>query len=173
LFQAYSDRSSYPWEPYGRFYDWTAVDRYYRQREFAKALHLLRALVRGERTASQLAMTYQWIGWCCVELKRYETAERAFSQAIGYEPDKPLSFNYRGWIREITQQHEKARTDYEQALRLDAGNVYARSACKRLEMVRTTPAPPPDRAAKTTPAPAPDRDKTSPLDELLRGAVEN
>nr|VFK79017.1 MAG: Tetratricopeptide repeat-containing protein [Candidatus Kentron sp. SD] len=74
-------------------------------------------------------------------LGRYRQAQKIFDEAIAREPEFANTWANRGILHDRMGQHEKALSDYEQALRLDPSTADGPHWITRFLRLQATPPP--------------------------------
>ena len=58
----FTDKTAYPWRPYARDYDWATFDRYWRQKQYEKAIELLGQMCAESEGLPDHAEVHLWAG---------------------------------------------------------------------------------------------------------------
>jgi tetratricopeptide (TPR) repeat protein len=125
VFDQCTDRSRYPWLPYGRYYDWIMAQHCVGKKEYAEARRLLESVVERQIRPWRKAMTYHWIGHCHAAEGDFAAAEKAYSQAIHFDAANADHYVGRASVRSHVGDLEGAQDDIEAALRRDQTNKHA------------------------------------------------
>lgn len=115
----FTDRSEYPWRPYGRTYDWAAVHRYWHDSPTEKTEKLLREMLAEPGYEDEQSDVWFWIGRCRARLGKPTEAVAAFSESIHLEPHDPATYRARAEQYEKLGEHAKAQADTAKAKELD------------------------------------------------------
>jgi tetratricopeptide (TPR) repeat protein len=126
LFGMYTDRSQYPWIPYGRWYDWCTARRCFLRGEYAEARRLMESVAQRQIDPVRKAESHYWAGRCCDEQCDYRAAERAYAQAIRLQPNNSRYHTGRARARTYLEKFEEALADIEKAVQLDPADDYAK-----------------------------------------------
>jgi tetratricopeptide (TPR) repeat protein len=122
VLQRFADKTTYPWQPYGRTYDWATVHRQWRQGKVSRTLRLL-ARMRDEKGYEEdLSEVQYWIGRCLARLHKQTRALASFSEAIRLDPDSADAYQARGELYQALGQPSKAAADLAKAKELSADN---------------------------------------------------
>jgi tetratricopeptide (TPR) repeat protein len=115
----FTDKSEYPWRPYGRTYDWAAVHRRWRGGEFEKVQKLLQEMQAEEGYEEEEADVSYWIGRCLARLNKPAEAVAAFSEALRLAPDNAPAYRARGEQYQKLGEKDKAEADLAKAKGLE------------------------------------------------------
>lgn len=122
VLKGFTDRSTYPWNPYGRTYDWAAVLRHWRQNRIRRATRLLEQMQKEKGYEEDRADVQYWIGRCLVRLDEPAEAIVAFTEAIRLDPANAAAYQARGQVYEKLGEKSKAQADFDKAKQLEAGD---------------------------------------------------
>lgn len=118
----FTDKSTYPWQPYGRTYDWATVHRQWRASRFGRVLHLLQRMRDEKGYEDDQADVQYWIGRCLARLNKPDEAITAFSESIRLDPHSATAHQARGQVYHKLGQQAKADADFAKARQLRAAN---------------------------------------------------
>jgi len=119
--QAFTDKSSYPWRPYARQYDWMTLQTLVRGGNFKKALALLGQMETEKVYTADVADLYVWMGRCHLELGKPALAVEALGKSIGRDSRKAQAYQLRGEAFQKLGERAKAAADFAKAKELSAG----------------------------------------------------
>jgi len=119
--QAFTDKSSYPWRPYSRQYDWMTLQRLVRGGDFKKALALLGQMETEKVYTADVADLYCLMGRCHLELGKPALAVEALGKSLSRDPRKAEAYQLRGEAFQRLGQQAKAAADFAKAKELGAG----------------------------------------------------
>jgi tetratricopeptide (TPR) repeat protein len=118
--KGFPDKSTYPWQPYGRAYDWATVHRHWRHGRFDGALRLLERMRDEKGYEEDRADVQYWIGRCLARLNKPAEAIAALSEAIRLDPRSAAAHQARGQIYQKLGEQAKAEADFTKAKKLEA-----------------------------------------------------
>jgi tetratricopeptide (TPR) repeat protein len=116
--RSFTDKSSYPWRPYGRTHDWATVNRLWRGGRFQRTLGLLEQMRKEQGYAEDEAEVQFWIGRCLAQLDKADDALAAFNEAVRLDPDHAEAYQARGRLYQKLGETAKAERDFAKAKRL-------------------------------------------------------
>lgn len=122
-----TDRSKYPWVPYGRWFDWYAAYRFWEQGAYAECRWLMESVAERQLDPQRKAESLQWIGRCCDEQGDHSAAEKAYTEAIRLAPGDAHGYTGRARARANLGRFDEALADTDAALRIDPKDTYAMS----------------------------------------------
>jgi len=122
VLSSFTDKSGYPWRPYGREHDWATVHRYWRSAEYQQSLKLLKQMSIEEGYEDEASDVWYWIGRCYLKLNQPQEAVEAFSEAIRWEPHNADAYRARGEAYQLLGQKERASADLKKAEELEEEN---------------------------------------------------
>ena len=109
--KGFTNKWSYPWQPYSRQYDWLTVERFFRQADYDKAIKLLSTMCDESDGQDDHADVHLWLGRCRLGLKQPKDALAEFSTAEKMLPDYAEIYQYRSQAYEQLGEKEKADAD--------------------------------------------------------------
>jgi tetratricopeptide (TPR) repeat protein len=116
----FTDKSSYPWQPYAREHDWITVERYWHRGRYKRAIPLLKQMCeQSDGEMSDHAEVHYWLGRCRMKLDEYDQAVEEFSASLRLEPHDPVVYRARARAYEKLNESEKAAADRKQAEELE------------------------------------------------------
>lgn len=118
----FPDKSAYPWQPYGRTYDWAAVHRHWRDDRPSRALRLLRRMLDEKGYEEDQSEVQHWIGRCLAHLNKPLQALAAFNEAIRLDPENADAYQARGQLYQKRGEQAKSEADFRKAKELEAAN---------------------------------------------------
>ena len=87
VFGQFADRTTYPWRPYARLYDWHRVPVLVEQKRFDAALKQLERMLGEEIYAAERPEVFYWIARCHAKQGRPDEAREALEKALRLDPD--------------------------------------------------------------------------------------
>jgi len=118
VLKSFTDKSAYPWRPYARTHDWATVHRYWRHRQYAKAVKLLKEMYGEEGYEDDDADVQYWIGRCLVRMNKPAEAVAALTKAIHLDPESSEAYQARGEAYQELGETAKAEADLAKAKEL-------------------------------------------------------
>jgi tetratricopeptide (TPR) repeat protein len=120
VMKSFSDKSVYPWRPYGRVHDWATVHRFWRRGRFAKARELLEQMQDEEGYEEEVADVSYWLGRSLVHLNKPTEALNAFNEAIRLDPESIPAYRARGELYKKLGKKAEAEADLATAKKLES-----------------------------------------------------
>ena len=120
VLQSFTDKTAYPWHPYAREFDWIAVHRHWREKQYEKAWKLLKPMLAEESHEDEQSEVKYWIGSCLVKLGKTSEALAAFDESIRLDPGNSDAYRGRGKLHEQLGDKSKAKADLARAKRLES-----------------------------------------------------
>jgi tetratricopeptide (TPR) repeat protein len=111
----FTDKSTYPWRPYARVYDWATVHRYWRHGKFDKARKLLEEMRTDEDYDDELYDVLYWLGRCLLRLDKPKDALAALNESLEMNPHNSAAYRTRADVYDKLGEKEKAKADRETA----------------------------------------------------------
>jgi tetratricopeptide (TPR) repeat protein len=116
--QGFTDESEYPWNPYGRQYDWIDAKRLFRLKKYEDAIKLLQRMCTESEDYydhGDHAEVHFWLGRCRMRLEQPKKALDEFNAAIELEPHDPETYRARAKAYRQLGEKEKAAADLKRA----------------------------------------------------------
>ncbi|MBN2581345.1 MAG: tetratricopeptide repeat protein [Pirellulales bacterium] len=117
-----TDESQYPWNPYGRQYDWISVKRLFRLKEYRKTVTLLERMCLESEDFfdhGDHALVHLWLGRCRLRLDEPKKAVEEFSASLQLDPHDPETYRARATAQRKLGEKEKADADLKRAEALE------------------------------------------------------
>jgi len=115
----FTDKTSYPWQPYARDHDWTTVERYWRRHRYERAVTLLKQMCAESEGMPDHAEVHLWLGRCRLQLGQHSLAVQELTAAIHLEPHDPVTFRARAQAYRSLNENERADADQKRAEELE------------------------------------------------------
>ncbi|MGW8255919.1 MAG: tetratricopeptide repeat protein [Thermoguttaceae bacterium] len=115
----FTDKTSYPWRPYARDYDWLAVERFCSDKEYDKAIPLLKQMCADSDGLPDHAEVHLWLGRCRLKLGQDKEALDELSTSIELDPYDAEAYRLRAKTYENLKESQKAGADNHRAEELE------------------------------------------------------
>jgi len=115
------DRTSYPWRPYARHYDWATARRLWKQQKYREAAELLEGMAAEKEYTEDRLHVLLWLGRSRQEANMLDRAIEAFTEAIALAPSHANLYQFRGEVYRQQGKRAKADADFAKARQLDPG----------------------------------------------------
>ena len=118
----FTDESQYPWNPYGREYDWISVRRLFDGKEYRKTVKILQRMCEESEDYydhGDHAAVHFWLGRCRMRLDEPKQAVEEFTTSLRLEPHDPEVYRARAKAYEELGEKEKADADRKRAKAMD------------------------------------------------------
>jgi tetratricopeptide (TPR) repeat protein len=120
--RGFTDESEYPWNPYGRQFDWIDAKRLFRLKKYRDAVKLLERMC-GESEDyydhGDHAEVHFWLGRCRMRLDEPKRAVEEFNASIRLDPHDPETYRARAKAHRQLGEKEKAAADLKRAEELE------------------------------------------------------
>jgi tetratricopeptide (TPR) repeat protein len=120
--QGFTDESQYPWNPYGRQYDWINVKRLFRLKKDRELVELLTRMCDESEDFydhGDHADVHLWLGRCRLRLNEPKKALEEFNAALELESHDPNIYRARADAHQKLGEKEKAEADLKRAETLE------------------------------------------------------
>jgi len=111
VLNTFTDKSAYPWRPYGRVHDWATVHLQWRRAKFSKAMTLLQKMRNEKGYEEDEVDVHYWIAHCFERLGKRQDAVNEWGEVIRLDPNNIDAYEARARLYEQLGDKKKADAD--------------------------------------------------------------
>ena len=133
IVQRTTDPSKYPWNSFGRRFDWIQVQRLSVSGEYASAIPILHRMALGSVDETQASQSWNWYVNMCIRSGKHDDAMSGVMRGLRRCPDSVPLLVQRAYLNStFFDESAKAKIDLQRILKLEPNHAYAKMLLARL-----------------------------------------